>query len=500
MSKAVFTSIVLASSRRFAHTKASRNPLYRILSDEDVKIFKSILPSPGSVLTSDLDSYNTDWIKKYRGHSKVVLRPSSTQEVSKILSYCNKQNIAVVPQGGNTGLVGGSVPVFDEVVLSLGRMDKIKSFDDISGIVVCEAGTILEKLDLYLHDRGYTVPLDLGAKGTCQIGGNVSTNAGGVRLLRMGSLRGNVLGLEVVLPDGTIIDSLSTLRKDNTGYDIKQLFIGAEGTLGIVTAVSLLTPKKSSAVNVAVLGCDSFESVLKAFTQAKTDLQEILSAFEFWDDQAMQMMNSKLPEVRNPLSHSFPFYVLIETSGSNATHDSEKLASYLENVISDAVVSDGVLAQDGTQMRSFWNLREGIPLAGSKHPAQYKYDMSIPINVYYGLVEAVRTHLQQNHKAVYDKYITSVAGYGHIGDGNCHINVTSEEYNDEVQNCLEPFIYEWVAKHRGSISAEHGLGYMKTDCIGYSKSPEAIRVMQDLKALFDPNGILNPYKAIQLRK
>ncbi|KAJ1679645.1 D-lactate ferricytochrome c oxidoreductase, partial [Spiromyces aspiralis] len=310
--------------RHMAAVNLERDPRYKKIGSEDVKYFRSVL-EPRSVLATkelggtadieDLDGYNTDWLGKYKGNSQVVLRPKSTEQVSKVLEYCNRERIAVVPQGGNTGLVGGSVPVFDEVIISLASMNKVRSFNNASGILVCDSGCILEELDNYVRQHGYVIPLDLGAKGSCQIGGNVSTNAGGIRFLRYGSLHGSVLGIEAVLPDGTIIDNLTTLPKDSTGYDMKQLFIGAEGSLGIVTGVSIMTPPKPTATNVAVLGVPDYQSVQKAFRHVRRDLGEILSAFEFWDARCMQTVLGH-HQLRNPLSSEFSFYVLVETSGS----------------------------------------------------------------------------------------------------------------------------------------------------------------------------------------
>ncbi|KAF9943975.1 D-lactate ferricytochrome c oxidoreductase, partial [Mortierella alpina] len=251
--KAAYASAASAEKKPFTADKfphLKRSEAFKMLSDKDLDFFKSILaPSAISQDEGDLEAFNNDWMQKYRGQSKLMLKPSTTEQVSQILKYCNDNMLAVVPQGGNTGLVGGGVPVFDEIILSTANMNQIRSFDALSGALVCDAGCILEVLDNYLAEQGYIMPLDLGAKGSCHIGGNVATNAGGLRLLRYGSLHGTVLGLEVVLPDGTILDNLSTLRKDNTGYDLKQLFIGSEGTLGIVTGVSILSPKLSKAVN-----------------------------------------------------------------------------------------------------------------------------------------------------------------------------------------------------------------------------------------------------------
>jgi FAD/FMN-containing dehydrogenase len=294
-----------------------------------VKFFQELLGSESAVLdglskdmSEDIEPYNSDWMRKYRGQAKLVLKPGSTEQVSKILKYCNDNMLAVVPQGGNTGLVGGSVPVFDEIILNLQRLDKIRSFDDVSGILVADAGVILEVADNYLAEKKHIFPLDLGAKGSCQIGGNVATNAGGLRLLRYGSLHGNVLGIEAVLPDGTIIDDLLTLRKNNTGYDLKQLFIGGEGTIGIITAISILCPQRSQAVNVAYFGLESYDHAQKAFRAAKHHLGEILSAFEMMDGRTQNLLKTGAGK-KLPLEGEHPFYCLIETSGSNTDHDSE---------------------------------------------------------------------------------------------------------------------------------------------------------------------------------
>ncbi|KAJ1649085.1 D-lactate ferricytochrome c oxidoreductase, partial [Coemansia sp. RSA 25] len=255
-----------------------RSEAFKRLTKDDVGFFKTVVPSETILATAEiggtadaveLEGFNADWLNKYRGNSQLVLRPKTTEQVSQILKYCNTHNIAVVPQGGNTGLVGGSVPVHDEIVLSLRNMNKIRSYDELSGILVCDAGCVLEELGNYVGERGHIMPLDLGAKGSCHIGGNVAANAGGIRFLRYGTLHGSVLGLEVVLPDGTVLDNLSTLRKDNTGYDLKQLFIGSEGTLGVITGVSVATPQRPSAVNVAVLGVPTYECVQRAFKLAR---------------------------------------------------------------------------------------------------------------------------------------------------------------------------------------------------------------------------------------
>ncbi|XP_022751414.1 D-2-hydroxyglutarate dehydrogenase, mitochondrial-like isoform X3 [Durio zibethinus] len=408
--------------------------------------------------------------------------------VSQILKYCNSRCLAVVPQGGNTGLVGGSVPVFDEVIVSVGSMNNIISFNKVSGILVCEAGCILENLISFLDNQGFIMPLDLGAKGSCQIGGNVSTNAGGLRLVRYGSLHGNVLGVEAVLANGDVLDMLGTLRKDNTGYDLKHLFIGSEGSLGIVTKVSILTPPKLSSVNIAFLACKDYSSCQKLLMEAKRKLGEILSAFEFLDNQAMNLVLHHLDGVRNPLPASMhSFYVLIETTGSDESYDREKLEAFLLSSMEGGLISDGVLAQDINQASSFWRIREGVPEALMKAGAVYKYDLSLPVEKMYNLVDDMRVRLGN---------LAKVVGFGHLGDGNLHLNISAPQYDDTILEQIEPYVYEWTFKHRGSISAEHGLGLMKANKIHYSKSPETVQIMASIKKLLDPNGILNPYKVL----
>ncbi|KAI8526465.1 hypothetical protein RHMOL_Rhmol13G0308700 [Rhododendron molle] len=556
-----------------------RNPMFSTINADDITKFKEILGEKNVVQDEEaLLAANTDWMRKYKGSSNLLLQPRTTEEVyiflsceivaacftifcirisfphldrlfdkvSQVLKYCNSRCLAVVPQGGNTGLVGGSVPVFDEVIINMGSMKNIISFDKVrrrlymvSGILVCEAGCILENLVSFLDNQGcllwilvvlfpsgvyflasigggccfqfslccravwkpnfwildltmppfrFVMPLDLGAKGSCQIGGNVSTNAGGLRFVRYGSLHGNVLGLEAVLANGTVLDMLGTLRKDNTGYDLKHLFIGSEGSLGIISKVSILTPPKLSSVNLAFLACKDYVSCQNLLLEAKRKLGNILSAFEFLDSHSMDLVLNHSEGVRNPLPPSMHnFYVLIETTGSDQSYDKEKLEAFLLRSMEVGLISDGVLAQDINQAFSFWRIREGVPEALMKAGAVYKYDLSLPIEKMYDLVEEMRMRLGPAAKVV---------GYGHLGDGNLHLNISLPEYDDTVLGQVEPFVYEWTSKHRGSISAEHGLGLMKANKIHYSKSTESVHLMVSIKKLLDPNGILNPYKVL----
>nr|XP_020143683.1 D-2-hydroxyglutarate dehydrogenase, mitochondrial [Microcebus murinus]XP_020143684.1 D-2-hydroxyglutarate dehydrogenase, mitochondrial [Microcebus murinus]XP_020143685.1 D-2-hydroxyglutarate dehydrogenase, mitochondrial [Microcebus murinus]XP_020143686.1 D-2-hydroxyglutarate dehydrogenase, mitochondrial [Microcebus murinus]XP_020143687.1 D-2-hydroxyglutarate dehydrogenase, mitochondrial [Microcebus murinus]XP_020143688.1 D-2-hydroxyglutarate dehydrogenase, mitochondrial [Microcebus murinus] len=470
-----------------------RYPVRRLpfstVSEQDLATFEHIMPGRVSTDPAELEAHNVDWLRTVRGCSKVLLRPRTSEEVSHVLRHCHERNLAVNPQGGNTGMVGGSVPVFDEIVLSTALMNQVVSFDDVSGTLVCQAGCVLEELSRLVEERDFIMPLDLGAKGSCHIGGNVATNAGGLRFLRYGSLHGNVLGLEVVLADGTVLNCLTSLRKDNTGYDLKQLFIGSEGTLGVITAVSILCPPKPKAVSVAFLGCPSFAEVLRTFRTCKGSLGEILSAFEFMDATCMQLVGRHL-HLACPVQES-PFYVLIETSGSHAGHDAEKLGSFLEHALASGLVTDGTLATDQRRIKMLWALRERITEALGLDGYVYKYDLSLPVERLYDLVTALRARLGARAK--------HVVGYGHLGDGNLHLNVTAEAFSPSLLAALEPHVYEWTAGQQGSVSAEHGVGFKKRDVLGYSKPPAALQLMGQLKALLDPKGILNPYKTLPSR-
>ena len=507
---------IVGSAPRLASNRTLSRPDHKTLAVEDVKQFRSILGSrPGAVLSaletddlrtdpSDLEAFNVDWMGKYRGQSKVVLKPKSTDEVSRIVSYCHKNRLAICPQGGNTGLVGGSVPVFDEVILNLSGLNKIRTFDETSGIVSVDAGCILQSVDDFLKEKGFIFPLDLGAKGSCQVGGNIATNAGGLRLLRYGSLHGSVLGLEVVLPDqeGTILSSgmKTGLRKDNTGYDLKQLFIGSEGTLGVITGATILTPPRPAAVNVALMPVKDYATIQKLFVLARQKLGEILSAFEFFDQNCFDLV-LKHTQQKTPFTSSQDegqFYVLIETSGSNKQHDDVKLEHLIESLMESEMISDGILSQDETQLQSIWSFRELIPESVGKQGPTYKYDLSVPVPLMYSIVEEARERFIKHGFLAPDgsegDLLRDVVGYGHIGDGNLHLNVIAKQWDRRIEEVLEPWIYEKVSSHNGSISAEHGLGLMKSPYLKYSQPPTNIKMMKSIKNLFDPLNILNPSK------
>lgn len=477
-----------------SYPNLKRDDRFAELTPEHVSHLKNILRHESAVIDGvsgavegDIEPFNEDWMHKYKGQCRLVLKPGSTEEVSEVLRYCNENLLAVVPQGGNTGLVGGSVPVFDEIVINMSRMNAIHSFDEISGALVLDAGCILEVADHYVAEKGHIFPLDLGAKGSCHVGGNVSTNAGGLRLLRYGSLHGSVLGMEAVLPDGTILNDMCTLRKNNTGYDLKQLLIGAEGTLGIITKLVIQCAQRSSAVNVALFGLESYEKAQRAFKEAKGQLSEILSAFELMDGTSQRLVH----QVRGgskPLEGDHPFYCLVETSGSNSEHDYEKLEKFLEDVMSNEVIADGVVAQDATQIKNLWSWREGITECIGLWGGTYKYDVSIPLSEMYSIVPDVKARLSEaGLLGETDSYpVVDVVGYGHMGDSNLHLNIAVRRYDKEVERVLEPYVYEWIEKRQGSISAEHGLGLAKKNYIGYSRNDTMLRLMKQIKALYDP--------------
>lgn len=495
-SNAPAKEVALTSS---AYPNVKRNPEFAEVTADDVRFFQDRLGAESAVIdgvtseaADDIQPFNGDWMRKYRGQTKLVLKPQNKEELSQVLQYCNGRKLAVVPQGGNTGLVGGSVPVFDEIVINTSRMNQIRSFDAASGVLVADAGVILEIADQHLAEHDHLFPLDLGAKGSCHIGGNVATNAGGLRLLRYGSLHGNVLGLEAVLADGTIMDSLSTLRKNNTGYDLKQLFIGSEGTIGIITGVAIQCPPRPRATNVAYFGLESYEQVQRAFKTAKSQLTEILSAFELMDGRSQQLVHQSTAN-KYPLEGEYPFYCLIETSGSNAEHDMAKLEAFLEHIMGEGIVADGVLAQDETQFQSLWRWREGITESLSHLGGTYKYDVSIPLPELYQLVDDCRDRLTSLGLVSEDdesKPVRAVVGYGHMGDSNLHLNVSVREYTKEVEKAIEPWVYEWIQQRSGSISAEHGLGLAKKEFIGYSQNDTMVKLMKQLKNLYDPVSLL----------
>jgi FAD/FMN-containing dehydrogenase len=422
------------------------------------------------------------------GRAECVARPASTGEVSRLVALCAAEDVAIVPQGGNTGLSGGSVPTGArrEIVLSLSRMNRIRSLDALNDTITVEAGCVLATVQQAAEDAGRFFPLSLGAEGSCQIGGNLSTNAGGVNVLRYGMAREQVLGLEVVLPDGRVWDGLRGLRKDNTGYDLKQLFVGAEGTLGIITAAVLRLRPKPTANVTAFIGVESPRHAVELLAALRGRLGERLSAFELISRPSLEAVVSHLKE-KDPLPAPHPWYVLSEIAdGGETTLLHEQVEQALAGAAEDGLLRDATLAQSVTQARGLWKLRESIPEAQF---VNVKHDISVAVSKIPELVERLAAALRAKYPDVYP-YI-----FGHVGDGNLHYNVGPEKMVKE-RPAVNRIVYDVVAGLGGSISAEHGLGQLKREEIRRHKSALELELMAALKRTLDPKGIMNPGKVV----
>ncbi|PAV85055.1 hypothetical protein WR25_04494 [Diploscapter pachys] len=473
-------------STRLAST--SPRSEFSILSDADISYFERILPK-GSVKTDteDVKEYNIDWMKQYEGYGKCVLLPTHEDQISEILKYCMKKKLALVPQAGNTGLVGGSIPVHDEIVLSVKKLKNFRDFDREQGVLTCDAGFILHDLDEYIKEFEYMMPFNLGAKGSCLIGGNIATCAGGIRLLRYGSLHAHLLGLHAAIPNekGEVLRLGSTLPKDNTSLHLHHLFLGSEGQLGVITRVTLKTVPRPKSVQSAMLGTNSFKNVRELLALAKIQLAEILSSFEFLDRDTMNCLEDNL-QLKDVLPTKSEFNVLVETSGSNSEHDKAKVENFLQDCMDKKLIDDGILAESVSEAQTMWRLREDAPMAVSRDGYVFKHDLSLPLEHFYELTEACRDK--------FGKMTKRISTYGHVGDGNTHLNITINRGDDREQlyKCLYPFIYEWTVKHGGSISAEHGIGRMKRPYAHLGKDSVERDTVIRLKKLFDPSGPEGP--------
>ena len=437
-----------------------------------------------NVLTAPADTkpYFTDWRRQYSAPGECVVRPASTLEVSKVVALCAAEGIAVVPQGGNTGLVGGSVPTGArrEIVLALGRMNRIRALDALNDTVTVEAGCVLAALQDAADQAGRLFPLSLAAEGSCQIGGNLSTNAGGVNVLRYGNAREQVLGLEVVLPDGRIWDGLRGLRKDNTGYDLKQLFLGAEGTLGVITAAVLRLYPKPAASATAWIAVQSPRDAVELLAALRERLGERISAFELVSRACLEAVLRHTRDLKDPLPAPHPWYVLAQLADSGATAELEERAA-------EALGGrEAVLAQSGEQARSLWRIRETIPEAQF---ANVKHDISLPISRIPDFVERAGRALREAYPG------TEIYCFGHVGDGNLHYNVGPQRLLEERAS-VSRVVYDEVERLRGSISAEHGLGQLKREEIRAHKPALELELMRRLKSALDPHGLMNPGKVL----
>jgi len=444
---------------------------------------------------AEIAPHLTEWRDKYHGHSPLLLKPATTGEVSAILGICNEAQIPIVPQGGNTGLVGGQMPFDGEILLSLQRMTRLRQIDTQNMSMTIEAGAVLANVQQIAAESGVYFPLSLAAEGSCTIGGNLSTNAGGVNVLRYGSARNLVLGLEVVLADGRVLDLLRGLRKDNTGYDLKQLFIGAEGTLGVITAATLKLFSMPAERETAFASVPDPEAAIALLRRLEERTGELVSAFELIPRTGLEFVLAHIPQVADPLAAPCSWYVLVEVTSGAAPGLRNILESALAAAIDDGVAIDAVIAGSETQRASLWRLRDSLSEAQKYEGGSVKHDVSVPISrIPSFLREAISivTALVPGARPV---------PFGHLGDGNIHFNVSVPKGGDDAA-----FLARWgeIARaihdlaHRlgGSISAEHGLGVMKRDEILRYKSQEEVDVMRALKRMLDPNGILNPGKVV----
>ncbi len=435
----------------------------------------------------------------YQGRSALMLRPGSTQEVAAILKLANETKTAVVPQGGNTGLVGGQIPFDGELILSLTRLDKIREVDAASNTITVEAGVVLQKAQQAAEAAGRLFPLSLGSEGSCTIGGNLSTNAGGTGALAYGIARELVVGVEVVLADGRVMHLLRKLKKDNTGYDLRHIFVGAEGTLGIITAAVLKLFPRPRAVETAFIGLPSPAAAVKLLNLAQSRISGTVTGFELMVRGIVEMalkhgQNHGIGN-RDPLAGRHPWYVLMEVSSQQDKGLREEVEQFLADAIEQGLVEDATIAASLDQTRAFWHLRHTLTEVQKPEGGSIKHDVSVP-------VAAVPDFIDEASAAV----IALIPGsrpvpFGHVGDGNIHFNVSQPIGADK-----EAFLARWVEvnavvdkivlKYHGSISAEHGIGTLKRDSLVKVKDPVALSLMRDFKKMLDPNGILNPGKVL----
>ncbi len=441
--------------------------------------------------------YLVEQRKLYEGKAALVLRPGSTQEVSEILKLAHATGTVIVPQGGNTGLVGAQIPFKsgNEIIVQMGRMNAVRDIDVSNNSITVEAGTILQSIQQLADDNDRLFPLSLGAEGSCQIGGNLSTNAGGTAVLHYGSTRDLVLGLEVVLADGTIWQGLRKLRKDNTGYDLKHLFIGAEGTLGIITAVVLKLYPKPKTLATALIGLNSISDALKVL-EITTSHSDGVTSFEFLPSFAMEIVVKHGDGVRNPLAQQHPWYLLVELSSGEAGGGlDEKLLEILEGAFERDLIFDAAVATSEGQRLAFWQIRTLISEFQKQEGASIKNDIAVPVS-------AVPEFLQRADKAVLAIVPDArICAFGHLGDGNVHYNISQP-----VDMAADTFIDLWeqittavndvTLDLGGTISAEHGIGRMKRHHMAHIKSAVELEMMRSIKHLFDPSNILNPGKLL----
>lgn len=460
------------------------------------------LVGAANVITgNDAHSYLTDWRGRYSGSALAVVRPGSTQEVADVVKWCGRHQVPIVPQGGNTSLCGAATP--DDsghaLVLSLGRLNSVREVDTENDTMVVEAGCILQTVQQTARDVDRLFPLSLAAEGSCTIGGNLACNAGGTQVLRYGNARDLVLGLEVVTAQGEIWHGLRGLRKDNTGYDLRDLFIGSEGTLGIITAATLKLFPLPVAQCTALVGLQSVEAAVSLLSIARKGFGPALTGFELIAGNCLHLVTHHFPQQRMPFdgpSAALPWYALLELSDSeSADHARERFETVVGDAIEAEVVVDAVIAENISQSKALWHLRESIPLAEKEQGKSIKHDVSVPVS---SMADFVRT----TNEAIQARFpgLEHVI-FGHLGDGNLHYNIArgtafSEDDLLVQQEAIYDIVHRSVHHYHGSISAEHGVGQLKRDLLDQFKDPVEMRLMRLLKQTLDPHGIMNPGKVV----
>ncbi len=458
---------------------------------------------PANVLTEgDLSAFELDWRKRERGKALAVVRPASTLEVAAVIKACAAADISVVPQGGNTGMVVGSTPDASgtQVVLSLLRMNQVRALDGANLTITVDAGCVLQTIQETCEKEGFLFPLSLASEGSCTIGGNLGTNAGGTQVVRYGNTRELCLGLEVVTPQGDIWDGLSGLRKDNTGYDLRHLMIGSEGTLGVITAATMkLYPLPLSQLT-AFAAVPSLDAAVELLGLAHRHLGSGLTGFEVMGQFALRLVVKHFPQQKVPLFESVPYCVVLENSDHESeTHARASFEHLLEAAMEQGCVTDAVVAESITQARQLWHIRESIPLAQAQEGLNIKHDISIAVSRIPEFVRITDELLQNAFPGA------RLVNYGHLGDGNLHYNVQAPEGCDaeaflkDQEKGVNAVVYDMVDQFRGSISAEHGVGSLKRDKLEQHKSPVALGMMRAIKQALDPQNRMNPGRVLSMK-
>jgi FAD/FMN-containing dehydrogenase len=448
------------------------------------------------VLTDgDLTAYELDWRKRERGKALAVVRPQTTEQVAQVVKACAAARVSMVPQGGNTGMVVGSTPdpTGTQVVLSLMRMNAIRSLDAANLTMTVEAGCVLETLQDACEKAGFLFPLSLASEGSCTIGGNLGTNAGGTQVVRFGNTRELCLGLEVVTAEGEIWSGLTGLRKDNTGYDLRHLFIGSEGTLGVITAATMkLYPAPKSQLT-ALAAVPSLDAAVTLLGLAHQFLGAGLTGFEVMGQFALSLVVKHFPQQRVPFYGTTPYCVVLENSdGESDDHARTQFERLLESAMTQGCVTDAVVAESMAQARALWHIRESIPLAQAQEGLNIKHDISIAVSRIPEFVEQADHALETQFPGV------RLVNYGHLGDGNLHYNVQApvnadaEAFLREQEAPINAVVYALVDAFNGSISAEHGIGSLKREKLEKHKSPVALGLMRSIKTALDPHNLMNP--------